>query len=85
MEFKMSQISISPEQLQTIGNGTLAYVKKIEAAAAAILIGQPIQLTPGQELFCLYNANGSPISISQSVAAAVGSAMEHELVAGLVH
>ncbi len=76
----MSQINISTDQLQAIGNGTLAYVKKIEAAAAAQLIGQPIQLAKGQELFCLYNANGAPISISQSYDAAVGSAMEHELV-----
>jgi hypothetical protein len=81
----MAHINISQDQLQAIGNGTLAYVKKIEAEVAAKLIGQPIQLSQGQELFCLYNANGSPISISQSVAAAVGSAMEHELVAGLVH
>jgi hypothetical protein len=81
----MTQFNISPDQLQAIGNGTLAYVKKIEAEVAAKMIGQPIQLIQGQELFCLYNANGSPISISQSVAAAVGNAMEHELVAGLVH
>jgi len=80
----MSQISISPDQLQAIGNGTLAYVKKIEAEVAAKLIGQPIQLTQGQELFCLYNANGAPISISQSYDAAVGSAMEHELVSVMV-
>jgi hypothetical protein len=81
----MSQIMISADQLQAIGNGTLAYVKKIEAEVAAKLIGQPVHVLQGQDLFCLYNANGAPISISQTYEAAVGNAMEHELVAGLVH
>ncbi len=80
----MSQISVSPDQLQAIGNGTLAYVRKIEAETAAKLIGQPVELTQGQELFCLYNANGQPISISQSYEAAVGNALEHELVSVMV-
>jgi hypothetical protein len=78
-------IAISPEQLQAIGNGFLAYVKPIAVDEAAKLLGQPIQLAPHDKLFCLFNANGVPISISQSYEAAVGSAMEHELVSVRVH
>ncbi len=84
MEHKHAS-TISPEQLQAIGNGFLAYVKPIAVDEAAKLLGQPIQLAPQDKLFCLYNANGAPISISQTYDAAVGSALEHELVAARVH
>jgi hypothetical protein len=36
-------------------------------------------------VFCLYNANGAPISISQNYQAAIGSAIEHDLIAASVH
>ena len=84
MEHK-SHIEISPAQLQAIGNGLLAYVKPIGAEDASKLIGQPVEMPEDGKLFCLYNANGAPISISQSFDAALGSALEHELVAALVH
>ncbi len=78
-------IDISPAQLQGIGNGVLAYVKAIGAEDASKLIGQPVQMPEDGKLFCLYNANGAPISISQTFEAAIGNAMEHELHAALVH
>jgi hypothetical protein len=78
-------ISVSPEQLQAIGSGFLAYVKPIAADDAARMLGQPVQAGPEGKLFALFNANGAPISISQSFEAAVGDAMEHELVAARVH
>ncbi len=84
MEQKLN-LAISPEQLQAIGNGFVAYVKPIALDDAAKLLGQPIKLGPQDKLYCLYNANGAPISISQSYDAAVGSAMEHELVSVRVH
>ncbi len=78
-------IDVSPEQLQAIGNGFLAYVKPIGAADAARMLGQPVQAGPEGKLFVLFNANGAPISISQSYEAAVGNAMEHEMVATRLH
>ena len=84
MEVK-SHITVSPEQLQAIGNGFLAYVKPIGPADAARMLGQPIQAGPEGKLFALFNANGAPISISQTFDLAVGSAMENELIAARVH
>ncbi len=84
MEQKFS-ISISPEQLQAIGNGFLGYVKAIGTDDAARMLGQPVEAGPEGKLFALFNANGAPISISQSFEAAVGNAEEHELVAARVH
>jgi hypothetical protein len=77
---------ISAEQLAHLGGGVLAYVRKIEADAAAKLLGdQKINVPPNAVLYCLYNANGAPISISTNYQAAIGSAFEHELIAATVH
>ena len=76
---------VSPEQLQAIGAGLLAYVKPIAVEDAAKMLGQPIQAGPDGMLFALFGANGQPISISQSREAAIGNAEEHELVAASLH
>lgn len=80
MEQKNHLNDVSPEQLQAIGNGFLAYVKPVGAADASRMLGQPVQAGPEGKLFVLFNANGAPISISQSYEAAVDNAAEHELV-----
>ena len=82
---KTEKTVMSTEQLAHLGGGVLAYVRKIEAAAAAKLLGDQMQVPANTELFCLYNANGSPISISQNYQAAIGSASEHDLIAATVH
>ncbi len=80
-----SHTPVSPEQLQAIGAGFLAYVKPMDAQDAAKLLGQEVQVAPGAHLYGLFNANGAPISISQSIEGAMGSAFEHELVPSMVH
>jgi hypothetical protein len=83
---KIDKPVISTEDLAHLGGGIFAYVRKIEVAAAAKLLGnQQINVPPNAELFCLYNANGAPISISQNYESALGSAFEHELIAASVH
>ena len=84
MEQKLN-VSVSPEQLQAIGNGFLAYVKPIGTDDAARMLGQRVEAGPEGKLFVLFNANGAPISISQTFEAAIGNAEEHELVAARVH
>jgi hypothetical protein len=76
---------ISAADLAHMGGGVLAYVRKIEASAAAKLLGNQMAIPRNATLFCLYNADGSPISISPNYQAAVGSAIEHELIAATVH
>ena len=72
---------ISTEQLAQMGKGVLAYVREIEGHNAQAMLGGQLNVAPDAKLFCLYNANGQPISISQTHAAALGSAFEHELIA----
>jgi hypothetical protein len=57
---------------------------KLTAQQLAHLGGQR-KFPANARLFCLYNADGSPISISGSREAAVGDAMEHDLIAASVH
>jgi hypothetical protein len=83
--YDSSKPVMSTEDLAHLGGGVLAYIRQIEGAAAAKLIGDQIAVPPDAKLYCLYNANGSPISISQNYQAAIGSAIEHELIAATVH
>jgi hypothetical protein len=84
-EMAMNKPVISSVDLAHLGGGVLGYVRKIEPAAAAKLVGNSLQVPPNAELFCLYNAAGAPISISVNYQAAIGSALEHELIAASVH
>jgi len=77
--------NVSPAELQAIGSGFLAYVKPMDAQDASKLLGQEVEIPAGQHLYGLFNANGAPISISQSFEAAAGSAVEHELTPVRVH
>ena len=71
--------------LAALGGGVIGYVKKIEGEDAEKLVGDRIHVPPHAKLYCLYNADGSPISISGTLEGAMSSAEEHELVAGSVH
>jgi hypothetical protein len=71
--------------LAALGDGVLGYVREIEGADAEKLLGDRINVPAKAKLYCLYNADGSPISISGSREAAITSAMEHELEAASVH
>lgn len=71
--------------LAALGGGVIGYVREIEGADAVKLLGERINVAPKAKLYCLYNADGSPISISGSREAAITSAMEHELEPASVH
>ena len=76
---------LSLEELAQLGNGALSYIREIEGRDVIRMVGPQAQIAPDAKLFCLFNANGSPISISGSHEAAVGSAVEHELIPISLH
>jgi hypothetical protein len=80
-----SLAKITAEELGALGGGVFAYVRKIAGAQASAMLGEAMNIPPDAELYCLYNANGAPISISQDYGSALGSAQEHELTAASVH
>jgi hypothetical protein len=76
---------LSPQDLALLGEGALGYIREIEVQEAQKLLGSQTSVSPDSKLFCLYNADGTPVSISGSKEAALGSAFEHELMAMSVH
>ena len=78
-------LSLSESDLAMLGGGALAYIREIKGADARKMLGDQAAIPANAKLFCLYNADGTPVSISPSREAAVGSAFEHELMPMSVH
>jgi hypothetical protein len=78
-------LNTSETDFARLGGGALAYIREIEGEEATRLLGKETLLGPNSKLFCLYHANGMPVSISGTREAAIGSAFEHELVPMSVH
>ena len=78
-------VDLTTQDLALLGEGALGYIKEIEIKEARRLLGRQASVAPNSKLFCLYNADGTPVSISGSKEAALGSAFEHELMAMSVH
>lgn len=76
---------LTPQDLALLGEGALGYIREIEIKEAQRLLGAQPGVAPDSKLYCLYNADGTPVSISASREAALGSAFEHELMAMSVH
>jgi hypothetical protein len=78
-------LKLTEKQLAHLGGGVLGYVREIENGRAMALLGGQSKFPPNARLYCLYNADGSPISISGSREAAVGDAISHDLIPATVH
>lgn len=82
---KIVDLNKNAKSLAQLGGGVLGYVREIAKDDAQKLLGERMSLNHMTQLFCLYNADGTPISISPTREAALGSAQEHELFAASVH
>lgn len=78
-------MELSPQDLARLGGGALAYIREIEGRDAMKLLGANARVPAKARLFCLYGADGTPVSISDSHDGATASASEHELLAVSVH
>jgi hypothetical protein len=79
-----SQI-LSPQDLAAMGDGKIAYLKSIRSDEIGTLFpGAPV-VAPGLDLFLLIAADGSPILLTDSRAAALANAWEHDLETVSVH
>jgi hypothetical protein len=70
---------LSKEQLAHLGEGSIAYVKRLEPQEAALLFPQIDDIKLGLPLFALVSADGSPIILTDSRDVAIANAWEHEL------
>ncbi len=78
-------LSLSESDLARLGGGALAYIREIKGKDARKMLGGQATIPANARLFCLFHADGTPVSISPSREAAVGSAFEHELMPMSVH
>jgi hypothetical protein len=76
---------MSREAFAVLGGGEIAYVRPIRSEEVRELFPQAPKLAPGLQLFSLHAADGTPIMITDSRAAAEANAREHELDAVSVH
>jgi hypothetical protein len=79
------KLEIATDELAMLGNGALGYIREIEPDNAAKLLGPQINVPGDIRLYCLYGADGTPMSISASFEAAFAAARQHELTPVTVH
>ncbi len=78
---------ISAEALAHLGDGRIAYVKTIRSEDVSALFPQAEvpEMAPGQTLFALHAADGTPIMLTDSREAALANAWSQELEMVSVH
>jgi hypothetical protein len=81
------KLNISTEALAHLGDGRIAYVKTVrsEDVRAMFPQAQMPQMAPGQKLFALHAADGTPIMLTDSREAAIANAWSQELETVSVH
>jgi hypothetical protein len=77
--------NITPEQLAQIGEGQVAYLRLMRSEDIRKAFPQAPDLAPGLKLFALLSADGTPILLADSKAAALANAWEHELETVSLH
>ena len=82
-----AMIDLSAEALAHLGDGEIAYVKTIRSEDVRALFPQAEmpELAPGQILFALHGADGTPIMLTDTREAAVANAWSQELEMVSVH
>jgi hypothetical protein len=83
----LDQEQFSLEALAQLGDGHIAYVKpvRVEDFRKQFPQAEMPQLDPGQVLFALHAADGTPIMLTDSREAAVANARSQELETVSVH
>jgi hypothetical protein len=76
---------LTPDQFVHLGQGAIAYVRPMKSEEAQVLFPQIQGLQPGMQLFALVGADGEPIVLADSKAAAVANAWEHQLATVSLH
>ena len=87
MNHTQNKSEMSPEALAHLGDGRIAYVKTVRSEDVSTLFPQAEvpKMAPGQTLFALHAADGTPIMLTDSREAAVANAWSQELEMVSVH
>ena len=76
---------MTAEMLASLGEGEVAYVRTFRSEELKALFPQAPDLVPGQKLWALLSANGTPIVLADTPQAVLANAMENDLVTVSVH
>lgn len=68
-----------------LGGGEIAYLRPVRSEDVHALFPQAPQLAPGMKLWALLSAEGRPIMLTDTKAAAIANAHENDLEAVNVH
>ncbi len=86
---KMTQITLSPQDLAALGGPNLVYVRPV--MGAEILAASPTgqvegyDLRPDQVLYAVHRADGERLAVLENRDAAMAAALAHELAPVSVH
>ena len=81
----MRHSEISAENFAHLGDGEIAYLKTIRSEDVHTLFPQVPEVQPGLKLFALHAADGTPIMLTDSRAAAIANAVSQQLETVSVH
>lgn len=74
-----NRISMTADQFAHLGEGALAYLKKVSSDdIRGRFPGMP-EIAPGLELWALFAANGQPIFLTDERNSALGAAAQNDL------
>ena len=81
----VNHFALTREQLALLGGGEVGYIRELGGEAASKLLGPKMAVPKDAKLFCLYAANGAPMSISGTLSGALANAAENEIKPVTVH
>jgi hypothetical protein len=73
------------DAFERLGDGQIAYVRPLLSEEVHELFPQAPRLAPGHRLWALLSAEGRPILLTDTRAAAIANAHEHDLETLSVH
>ena len=76
---------MSPENLATLGENRIAYIKAIRSEHVAFLCADAPMLAPGYQVFVLHAADGTPILLAESRESAMADAANKQLETVSLH
>jgi hypothetical protein len=78
-------LKIDPTAFAALGQGEVAYVRKMNSADVPRLFPQAPKIAPGITLFALLSADGTPIMLTDNRDAAIANAFENDLKTVSLH
>jgi hypothetical protein len=76
---------LTPEQFAHLGDGAIAYVRSMRSEDVTRLYPQAPEIGPGQTVFALLSAAGTPIVLADTKEGALANAWQNKLITVSLH